>query len=122
MEKWKQHTRTLKREVMALYLAYHDPRTPLYGKALAALVVIYAVSPIDLIPDPIPVLGYLDDLVLIPLGALLALRLIPADVMAEARIKAENGYQIGKGAAWAGALLVGGVWVALAIWVFWLLT
>ena len=82
--------RRLKREVRALYLAYRDPRTPWYGRMLAALVVAYALSPIDLIPDPIPVLGYLDDLILIPLGVALALRMIPREVMAECRAQAER--------------------------------
>ncbi len=76
-QQWKAVARRLKREVRALYLAYRDPRTPWYGRAFAAIVVAYALSPIDLIPDPIPVLGYLDDLILIPLGVALALRMIP---------------------------------------------
>jgi len=77
-----------KGRVYALYLAYKDPRTPMYARIFAAVVVGYAFSPIDLIPDPIPVLGYLDDLVLIPLGVYLALKMIPAEVMAECRVKA----------------------------------
>ena len=82
---WKQRARAFKREVRAVYLAMHDPRTPWYARLLAGAVVAYAFSPIDLIPDPIPVLGYLDDLVLLPLGIALALKLIPAQVMAECR-------------------------------------
>ena len=85
---WKARARQLKAEVYALYLAYRDPRVPWYAKVLAACVVGYALSPIDLIPDFIPVLGYLDDLVLIPLGIALTLRLIPPEVLDECRARA----------------------------------
>ena len=85
---WKRRVRQLKTEVFALYLAYRDPRTPWYAKVVVALVVGYALSPIDLIPDFVPVLGYLDDLLLLPLGILLALCLIPAEVMAACRVQA----------------------------------
>jgi uncharacterized membrane protein YkvA (DUF1232 family) len=80
----------LKAEVYALYLAYRDPRVPIHARVFAACVVGYAFSPIDLIPDPIPVLGYLDDLVLIPLGIALAVRMIPAPVLAECRERARR--------------------------------
>lgn len=85
-----QWARTIKRDVVALYLAARDPRVPWHAKALAACVAAYALSPIDLIPDFIPVLGYLDDIILVPLGILLAVKLVPADVMAELRAEAEN--------------------------------
>jgi uncharacterized membrane protein YkvA (DUF1232 family) len=87
-EKLKAKAAALKREVFALYLATRDPRTPWYAKAFVICVVAYALSPIDLIPDPIPVLGYLDDLLLLPLGIYVALRLIPQEVLAECRAKA----------------------------------
>src|ERR1700716_1523661 len=80
--------RTLKRDVHALYLASRDPRVPWYAKTLAVVVAGYALSPIDLIPDFIPVFGYLDDLVIVPLGILLVVRMIPPDVMAEHRATA----------------------------------
>jgi len=80
LERWKARARQLKQETYALYLAYRDPRTPWYAKVLAGVVVAYAFSPIDLIPDPVPVLGYLDDLLLVPLGIALAIRVIPAPV------------------------------------------
>lgn len=79
----------LKRNVMVLYLAARDPHVPWYAKAVAAVVAAYALSPIDLIPDFIPVLGYLDDLILVPLGIALAVRLIPADVFNDLRRRAE---------------------------------
>jgi len=81
----RRWARGLKRDTYAQYLACCDPRVPWYAEALAAAVVAYALSPIDLIPDVIPVLGYLDDLLLVPLGLALALRLIPAPVLAECR-------------------------------------
>jgi uncharacterized membrane protein YkvA (DUF1232 family) len=78
----------LKRETLALYFAVRDPRTPLPAKILAGIVVAYALSPIDLIPDFIPVLGYLDDLILVPLGIAICLRMVPEEVLAEARVRA----------------------------------
>jgi uncharacterized membrane protein YkvA (DUF1232 family) len=87
---WQRHIRQLKTELYAFYLAYRDPRTPWYAKVVLVIVLGYAASPIDLIPDFIPVLGYLDDLLLVPLGILLAVRLIPPDVLAECRERASN--------------------------------
>ncbi len=121
LQRWKQRARALKKEVYALYLAYRDPRTPWYAKAVTALVVAYAFSPIDLIPDPIPVLGYLDDLVLVPLGAAIALRLIPPEVMVDARLKAEERLQTGKAVSWVGAVIIVLVWIALAAIALWLI-
>ena len=85
LQGWAQQ---LKAQLLALYFAYRDPRTPWYARVFAIGVVGYAFSPIDLIPDVIPLLGYLDDLVLLPVGIYLALRLIPAAVMVEARRRA----------------------------------
>ena len=90
IDSWKARARRLKAETYALYLAYRDPRTPWRARLVAALVIGYALSPLDLIPDFIPVLGYLDDLVLLPLGIALALRLIPPTVLAEARAQARR--------------------------------
>lgn len=81
----KARAQALKTELKALQIAYRDPRTPWAARACVLLVVGYALSPIDLIPDFIPVLGYLDDLILVPLGLALAIRLIPAEVLADAR-------------------------------------
>jgi uncharacterized membrane protein YkvA (DUF1232 family) len=80
----------IKRDVHALYLASRDPRVPWYAKAIAVVVAGYALSPIDLIPDFIPVLGYLDDVIIVPLGILLVVRLIPAEIMAEHRALAAS--------------------------------
>jgi uncharacterized membrane protein YkvA (DUF1232 family) len=84
----KGWARSVRRDVHAVYLAARDPRTPWYAKALAVCVAGYALSPIDLIPDFIPVLGYLDDAVIVPLGLLAVVKLIPAEVMAESRASA----------------------------------
>lgn len=118
--RWRQRARQLKTEVYALYLAYRDPRTPWYGKVLAAMVVAYAFSPIDLIPDPIPILGYLDDLVLIPLGVAVALRLIPAEVMRESRQKSAEVMASGKPVNWIAAAVIIVIWIALAALAIWL--
>jgi uncharacterized membrane protein YkvA (DUF1232 family) len=87
---WKRRAKGLKSEVYALYLACKDPRTPWYAKAFAAMVLGYALSPIDLIPDFIPVLGYLDDLVIVPAGMALLIRMIPKEVLEECRERARN--------------------------------
>ncbi len=88
MTHWKARVQVLKTEIKALLLASRDPRVPWQAKAVVALVVAYAASPIDLIPDFIPVLGYLDDLIILPLGILLALKMIPEDVMKRCRCAA----------------------------------
>ena len=111
---WRERARQLKVEVYAIYLAYRDPRVPWYARAFAAVVVAYAFSPIDLIPDFIPVLGYLDDLVLIPLGIALALRMIPPAVMAECREQAQVVMAQGKPTNWAAAAVIVAIWLALA--------
>lgn len=113
---WKKKAKNLKAETLALYLACRHPRTPWYAKALTGVVVAYAFSPIDLIPDFIPVLGYMDDLVLIPLGVALVMKMIPGDVMeacrAQAQIEMSGEKPVNKIAAgviiliWAGVLFL----------------
>jgi len=114
IERWKQWAKKLKIEVYALYLSYKDPRVPWYARVFAACVVGYAFSPIDLIPDPIPVLGYLDDLVLIPLGVALALRMIPPEVMSECRERAREVMSRGKPVNKKAAAVIVGIWILLA--------
>ena len=121
MERWRQRAKRLKTEIHAIALAYRDPRVPWYARVVAACVVAYAFSPIDLIPDPIPVLGYLDDLVLLPLGVVLALKLIPAPVMAECRQRAREAARAGRPTNWLAAGLIVLVWLALAALGVWLL-
>jgi uncharacterized membrane protein YkvA (DUF1232 family) len=107
LESWKAKSTQLKREIAALYLASRHPKTPWYAKVLAVLIIGYALSPIDLIPDFIPVLGYLDDLVLIPAGIALLVRIIPGDVLAECRSKAKSDLVSRKSKSWiAGAVIV----------------
>ena len=113
-ERWRTEARRLKREVYALYLACRDPRVPWYAKALAAGIVAYALSPIDLIPDFIPIVGYLDDLVLLPLGVLVVRRLIPEPVMTECRLRAEEAFRQGQPVSRVGAAFVIGLWLILA--------
>src|SRR3954447_11324357 len=116
MGAWKDRVKRLKTEVYALYLACKDPRVPWYAKLLALLVVGYAFSPIDLIPDPIPVLGYLDDLILIPLGVALAVRMIPEDVLYESRQKAREMVERGeRPVSRAAAAVIVVLWLALAV-------
>jgi len=112
-----QWARALKRDVHAVYLAARDPRTPWYVKALALAVAAYALSPIDLIPDFIPVLGYVDDLVIVPLGIALVIRLIPADVMDEHRALATMAQQ--RPASRAAAVVIVLLWIASAMLVGW---
>ena len=114
--------RLLKTEVYAIYLAYKDPRIPWYARLLAFCVVGYALSPIDLIPDFIPILGYLDDLILIPLGIALVLKMIPKNVMDEYREKARATMLQGKPINWVAAVVIIGVWVGLAILLFGILS
>ncbi len=115
MASWKQRARQLKAETYALYLAYRDPRTPWWGRLFAAIVVGYAFSPLDLIPDFVPVLGYLDDLILVPLGVFLAVKMIPAEVMVESKAKARALMADGKPVSRVAALVIVGVWLLLAL-------
>jgi uncharacterized membrane protein YkvA (DUF1232 family) len=112
VERLRGWARGIKRDVHALYLSARDPRVPWYAKAVALAVAAYALSPIDLIPDFIPVLGYLDDLILVPLGILLAVRLIPAAVFAEHRATATSApLQASRGAA----VVIIAIWIGLAL-------
>jgi len=111
LKKWAQN---VKRDILALYLASRDPRVPWYAKALAALVAAYALSPIDIIPDFIPVLGYLDDLILLPLGIIAVIRLIPEDVMADLRRQAEE-RMLTRPRSAVGAVIIILVWLTAAV-------
>jgi len=110
---WRARVAALKRETLALYLAARDPRTPWYARAVVAAVAAYALSPIDLIPDFIPVLGLLDDAVLLPLGIALALRLIPADVIAECRARAAEAFAAGRPVSRSAALAIVAIWTGM---------
>ena len=113
IQRLQSWARRLKVEVYALYLAYKDPRVSWYARVFAAVVVGYAFSPIDLIPDVVPVLGYLDDLILIPIGVALAIKMIPKPVLAECREKACDAKD--RPVNRVAALVVVVVWIALAV-------
>lgn len=114
---WREKIQSLKQQTFAVYLACKDPRTSWYAKVLGLLVVGYAFSPIDLIPDFIPILGYLDDLILIPLGVALVIRMIPEEVMAEYQKKADAVMGLGKPKNWVAAMIIIGIWVLVLLWV-----
>jgi uncharacterized membrane protein YkvA (DUF1232 family) len=112
--------RGIKRDVVAVWIAARDPRVPWYAKACAVAVAGYALSPIDLIPDFIPVLGYLDDLIIVPLGILLVIKLTPPELMTEFR--AEAARRQGRPASIAGAIVIVLIWIsaaALIVWWLW---
>lgn len=115
--KLKDWARALKRDVHAVYLASRDPRVPWYAKALAVIVAGYALSPIDLVPDFIPILGYLDDIILVPLGIVLVLKLIPPQIMAEHRASA---LLQDRPISRIAALAIVCLWIASAALVGWL--
>jgi uncharacterized membrane protein YkvA (DUF1232 family) len=114
LDRW---ARNIKRDVVAVWIAARDPRVPWYAKAIAAVVVVYAFSPIDLIPDFIPVLGYLDDLLIVPLSILLAVKLIPVPLMHEFREKAAR--EIDRPKSYVGIVAVVVVWAGAAAWLVW---
>lgn len=115
IDRLRAWAKALKRDVMALWLAARDPRVPVLAKLLAGLVAAYALSPIDLIPDFIPVLGYLDDLLIVPVGIWIAVRIIPPGVMDELRVRAA---EQSRPVSVAGLGLVLAIWLA-ALWAVW---
>ena len=118
LDQLKSRARALKNEAFAVFIAAKDPRTPWYARALIFLVVVHTFSPIDLIPDFIPVLGYLDDLIITPAGLWLAVRMIPPDVLAEARVTAAT-QGVDKRVGKVGAVIIVVLWIlgaALALY------
>lgn len=111
----KVKAKALKEEIVAIYLAYQKKETPLIAKIMAFLVVAYAVSPIDLIPDFVPILGYLDDLLILPIGIRLVLKLIPKEVMAQCRIEAKKGLKEGIKTGIIAAIIISGLWMLVFI-------
>ena len=122
IDRWKKRAQRLKTETYALYIAYKDPRVSWYAKALTVFVVAHTLSPIDLIPDFIPVVGYLDDLIITPLGLTLALKMIPDEVMVEARQEAEISMDKVGRVARVGTIIIVSVWVLVGVLlVYWVL-
>jgi uncharacterized membrane protein YkvA (DUF1232 family) len=115
LQSWKSKAKQLKQEVFILWLAYRMPGVPWYAKAFGALVVAYALSPIDLIPDFIPVLGYVDDLILLPLGVVLAIKMIPAEVYQQARQEAAQRLGEDKGSNWIAGAVIVLVWLTVIL-------
>jgi len=113
----KEKAKQLKTDTYVLYLAYKDPRVPWYAKAFIAVIVGYALSPIDLIPDFIPVLGYLDDLIIVPAGIALSLKMIPKEVLEECRQKAKA-EPISSKSKWIVAAGIVLIWLFAAYLVF----
>lgn len=119
LERMKQWARLLKRDVLALWIAARDSRTPRHAKLAAGAVAAYALSPIDLIPDFIPILGYLDDLIIVPLGILLVVKLIPVPLMAKYRAMAANQ---AKQTSYGGMVAILTIWIGVAgalLWWLW---
>lgn len=117
LENAKSWARGIKRDVVALWIAARDKRTPMLAKIVAAGVAAYALSPVDLIPDFIPVLGYLDDLLIVPLGIMLAVRLIPRPLMSEFRTAASQRSQ--RPVSRAGLVFIVAVWLAVTAFAVW---
>ncbi|NKK66151.1 DUF1232 domain-containing protein [Rhizobium leguminosarum bv. viciae] len=113
ISKAKNWAKSLKRDIVALWLAARDPRVPWHAKAVAGAVAAYALSPIDLIPDFIPILGYLDDLLIVPLGIMLAIRLVPVEVMNELRTEATG--RIERPSSQVGLIFILAVWLICII-------
>ena len=114
LDRLKTRARMLKRDSYAVYLAARDPRTPWYAKVLAAAVVAYALSPFDLIPDFVPVLGYLDDLIIVPAGIAVVLRLVPAEVLADCREQARA--HADRPVSRLGAVFILAIWLLIGGW------
>ncbi len=113
----KTWTRSVKRDILALYLAARDPRVPWHAKAMAVATAAYALSPIDLIPDFIPVVGYVDDLIIVPAAILVTVRMIPTDVMADLRREAEVRLAGQRPRSIVGAAVIVAVWLVGAAWI-----
>lgn len=118
LSKWKEFVRKLKQDIYTLYLASRDPRIPFMAKAVLVLTVAYAFSPIDLIPDFIPVLGYLDDLLLLPLGIWLTIKLMPENVLEEYREKARQMLQKPQKSNYIMAAVIVIIWLLIGYWAY----
>ncbi len=117
MEKFKVWAKKLKQQIYVLYFAYKDERVPWYAKLFAVCVVAYAFSPIDLIPDFIPILGYLDDVILVPLGIVVALKMMPNEVISDCEEKAKELMRNGKPKNWLVGSIIILLWSIIILWV-----
>lgn len=119
LKKLKQKAKQLKSQLYILYLASRHPGTPWYVKALAAVIIAYAISPIDLIPDFIPVLGFLDDIILLPLGIYAVFKLIPKDILAECNNKAEKRIPLSSTSKWITSSVIIAIWFFIILMIIW---
>ncbi len=117
LQKWKERVKKLKEDIYTLYLARHDPRIPFIAKVVLILTIAYAFSPIDLIPDFIPVLGYIDDLLILPFGIWLCIRLMPTEVLQEYRQKAKQ-QLLERKPNYIMAVVIVVLWLLLGYWVY----
>lgn len=117
LERWRERAAELEQEVYALSLAFRDPQTPMHAKGVIALTLAYAASPVDLIPDFLPVVGYLDELVVLPAGVALALRLTPDAVVDDCRTRVDEDVDVGR-IRWAVGVVVVLLWVAAAVFLY----
>ncbi|WP_100408406.1 YkvA family protein [Bacillus solitudinis] len=117
MEKIKAWAQNLKRQIFVLYFAYKDKRVPWYVKLFTGFVVAYAFSPVDLIPDFIPILGYLDDVIIVPLGIMFSLKMIPKDVLSDCEVKAKEKMRNGKPKNWIVGSIILLVWILIILWI-----
>lgn len=118
IKSWKKKAKRLRSEVHALFLASKDPRVPWYAKAFALIIIAYALSPVDLIPDFVPIIGYLDDLVLIPAGIILLTKMIPKEVMDECRERAGSQRKIAKRIGWIAGSVIVFIWLLIIYFLF----
>ncbi len=119
IDQLKQTARRLKTEINVLAVVYRDPRTPWHAKAVIFLVIAYSLSPVDLIPDFVPLLGYLDDLILVPAGIALAIRLVPKEIFSDARERVANQPENAGISGWWAAVLIIFFWICIILWVVW---
>lgn len=117
MEKINVWAKKLKQQIILLYFAYKDPIVPWYAKVFTICIVAYALSPIDLIPDFIPILGYLDDIIIVPLGIMFALKMIPKDVISNCESKADEMMKKGKPKNWIAGIFIILIWCIIIVWV-----
>jgi uncharacterized membrane protein YkvA (DUF1232 family) len=117
IDQWKSWVKKIKGEIFALYYAYQNNKTPFIAKLVAFLVVAYAFSPIDLIPDFIPILGYLDDLILLPLGVALAIKLIPQEILIQSREQARLHLSNQKPTNWTVGIIIILFWIMILVWI-----
>lgn len=113
LKTWKTWAENLRLQIYTMYYAYKDPRTPWYAKAFGAVVIAYAFSPVDLIPDFVPILGYLDDLILIPLGIALAVKLIPKEILTKCAQQAQGRIDCERPVNWIAGGIIIAIWITI---------